>query len=345
MQINGIIKVATAALAMAVVSSQAYALDPSIVAAAKKEGSVVWYSGMIVNQAVRPIVKAFEAKYPGITVNAARHVSSEVVLKVQSEAQAGRPQADVFDGSTAAFPLMQAGLVEGYKPEAAANFDPRNKDKDGYWTAANLYFLVPAVNKNLVSPGDYPDTFEKLLDPKWMGKMAWTSDPTMLGPPGFIYSVLETMGEAKGAEYLKKLAAQKIVNVPASQRVVLDKVISGEFPVGLMTFNHHSVISAKKGAPVAWIKFKPVIQAVNPIAIVKGAPHPNAAKLLVEFILSAEGQEVLKKAFYIPANPKVDAADPELKPEGGKFEVFVISPAATAKDLKKMVGIYDKMFK
>jgi iron(III) transport system substrate-binding protein len=153
------------------------------------------------------------------------------------------------------------------------------------------------------------------------------------------------MGQDKGMAYLEKLAEQKVVNVPASQRVVLDKVISGEYAIGLMTFNNHSVISAEKGAPVAWVKLDPVIQAVNPLAIVKNAPHPNAAKLLVDFILSKEGHTVLKKALYIPANPEVDSADPELKPKGGGFEVRVVSPEETADKLKSMVSLYDKMFK
>lgn len=338
-------KLAVTAAFLAFASSQAYAVDQAVADAAKKEGEVVWYTGMIVNQIVRPIIDGFQKKYPGIKVNAARHVPSEVVLKVQSEANAGRVQVDVFDGSTAVYPLMKAGLVEAYKPEAAQNYGPDLKQADGYWTAANLYFMVPAVNTSLVSEKDYPDTFEKLLDPKWKGKMAWTSDPTTLGPPGFIYNVLQSMGKEKGMAYLQKLAGQNIVNVPASQRVVLDKVISGEFPIGLMTFNHHSVISAAKGAPVAWIKLEPVIQVVNPIGLVKNAPHPNAGKLLEEYILSEEGQKIMADAFYIPANPAVKAKVPELKPDAGHFKAAPISPEATAEHLKEMVDIYDKLFK
>jgi iron(III) transport system substrate-binding protein len=205
--------------------------------------------------------------------------------------------------------------------------------------------MVPAVNTTLVTEDEYPTSFEDLLDPKWKGKMAWTADPTMLGAPGFIYNVLQVMGEEKGMDYLEKLAEQEIVNVPASQRVVLDKVISGEFPIGLMTFNHHTIISQEKGAPIEWVKLEPVIQTINPLGIVKDAPHPNAAKLLVEFILSEEGQQVFQKGLYIPANPAVAAAEPSLKPEQGGFEVTVISPEATEDDLQAMVDIYNDLFK
>lgn len=345
MQFRSVIAAAAVSVAATFSAPSAYAIDQSMIDAATKEGEVVWYTGMIVNQVVRPMVDAFEAKYPGIKVSAARHVPAEVVLKVQSEVQAGRALTDVFDGSATVFPLMDAGLVESYKPEAAKDFPDQDKQPDGLWTAANLYFLLPAVNTTMVQPEDYPTTFEDLLDPKWKGKMAWTSDPTMLGGPGFIFNVIQVMGEEKGMEYLTKLADQNIVNVPASQRVVLDKVIAGEFPIGLMTFNHHSVISGNKGAPVEWVKFEPVIQAINPIGIIKGAPHPNAAKLLVEFILSEEGQNVMKEALYIPANPAVQAAEPTLKPEQGGFTVGVISPEQTATELEAMVKIYNDLFK
>jgi iron(III) transport system substrate-binding protein len=345
MSIGRTVRVTLVAAALAAFSTNAFAVDPSVFAAAKKEGVVVWYTGMIVNQIVRPMVQAFEAKYPGVKVEAARHVPSEIVLTVESAAQAHRQQIDVFDGSSAVFPLITAGLVQPYKAESAALYQDSEKDKDGYWTASNLYFMVPAVNTTLVVPKDYPTSFADLLNPRWKGKMAWTSDPTTLGPPGFIMAALHTLGETKGMDYLKQLAAQRIVNVPASQRVVLDKVISGEFPLGLMTFNNHSVLSRRKGAPVQWIKFDPVLQAVNPLGIVKDAPHPNAARLLVEFILSEEGQQVFSKALYIPANPKVDAADPALKPASGHFKTFVITPEATADELPRVVPIYDKLFK
>jgi ABC-type Fe3+ transport system substrate-binding protein len=338
-------KIIAAVLMSVAIVPAAQAIDQDMIDAAKNEGEVVWYTGMIVNQVVRPIANAFEAKYPGIKVNAARYLPAEIFLKVQNETAAGQVMTDVFDGSTTAYPMIKAGLVEPYVPEAAAIFPETDKDPDGYWTAANLYMLVPAVNTTMVAEADYPKTFEDLLDPKWKGKMVWTSDVAMSGAPGFIYSVLQVMGEEAGMDYLKKLAEQDIVNQPVSQRVVLDKVIAGEYPLALMTFNNHSLISATDGAPVEWIRFDPVIQMSNTVGIVKNAPHPNAAKLLIEFILSEEGQKVIQGAMYVPASPNVAAADPALKPEEGGFNVSVISPEDVAVKLDAMVAIYNELFK
>ncbi len=90
--------------------------------AAQKEGQVVWYSTLIVNQIVRPMAEAFEAKYPGIKVQYSRATSSDVALKIRNEARARRVQADLFDGSNTVFLLEEANLVAEYQPQSAAAY-------------------------------------------------------------------------------------------------------------------------------------------------------------------------------------------------------------------------------
>jgi iron(III) transport system substrate-binding protein len=333
------------ALALAAAVAPAAAADQALIDAAKKEGEVVWYTGMIINQVVRPLVDAFERKYPGVKVKASRSAPPDIVLKILNEARAGRPQADVFDGSTTAYPLMEAGQIEPYRPMSAGAYPADVRDADGYWTSLNLYLATPAVNTELVKDADAPRSMEDLLDPKWRGRIAWTTDLTMLGPPGFIGNALISMGEAKGADYLKRLSAQRIVNVPASQRVVLDHVIAGQYPLALMTLNNHSVISAQEGAPVRWLKIEPVVQTLNPLGLVRNGPHPNAGKLLIDFLLSPEGQNVIREANYIPAHPLIAAKDPSLKPQGGNFRVTLITPEMTARKLPEWTRIYNELFK
>lgn len=326
--------------------ARAATLAPSadLIAAARKEGGVVWYSGMIVNQVVRPLSAGFEKRYPGIRVQAQRLISGDAALKIMNEARAAKPQADVFDGSATVFPLLAAGLVEPYRPPSATDFPADAKDAKGFWTSINTYYMTPAINTDMVPEADAPRTWRDLLDAKWRGKMAWTNDPTMLGPPGFIGNILTGMGQDSGMEYLRALARQKIVNVPAAQRVVLDQVIGGQYAIGLMTFNNHSVISAADGAPVKWLPMSPVIAAPNPVGLIKDAPHPNAARLLIDYIVSDEGQAVLRDANYIPANPHVPPRDPTLTPEGGKFSVTVMTPEITATKLAVWTAIYRELF-
>src|SRR5476649_1628503 len=104
------------ALLAAPTAAGAAGIDPALVDAAKKEGSVVWYSGMIVNQIVRPMVDAFETRYPGIKVQASRASGNDNALKILNESRARRPLADMVDGTTALAPLLDAGLIAVFRP-------------------------------------------------------------------------------------------------------------------------------------------------------------------------------------------------------------------------------------
>jgi iron(III) transport system substrate-binding protein len=325
--------------------ARAAEIDPAMVDAAKREGVVVWYSGMIVNQIVRPIVDAFEAKYPGIKVQASRATGSDNALKIMNEARARRPMADIVDSTTALAPLLEAGLIAQFRPVEAARYPADAKDPNGYWTSPNTYYYTAAYNTNLAPAAEAPKTYDDLLNPKWKGKMAWTYDLTGGGPPGFLYNILTIKGQEKGMEYLRAFAKQEPAVIPGAQRVVLDKAISGEYPIALMTLSYHSTISARRGAPIQWLKMPPMIMAPNTISVMKNAPHPNAGRLLIEFILSTEGQQIMAANDYMPSDPTVAVKDPELQPEHGKFAVTVISPELTRTDLPKWIALYHELFR
>ncbi len=319
--------------------------DPDLVQAALKEGQVTWYSTLIVNQIVRPITEAFERKYLGIKVSYSRAGAADTALKIRNEARARHVAADLFDGSNTVFLLEDAGLVADFHPQAASSWPAELRDPKGHWTALNAYFWTAAVNTDLVKPADEPKTYDDLLDPKWKGRIAWTHDLTPGGPPGFIYNILTTKGQEQGMAYLRKFAAQQPASIPAAQRVVLDKVISGEFPLCVMILDYHVTISAAKGAPVKWLKMEPLLQSMGLVSVVKDAPHPNAARLLVEFMLSDEGQKILADNDYLPASPTVSAKVPENKPEGGHFKVTVVSPELARDGNPKWIALYHELFR
>jgi iron(III) transport system substrate-binding protein len=122
------------ALASVADAESAGAADQSLIDAAKKEGQVTWYTGLILNQLGRPIADAFEKKY-GIKVNITRADAGEIALRLHNEAQAGKVQADVFDGTTGAASLKKEGLVLKWLPDAAKKFPKELVDADGYWIA------------------------------------------------------------------------------------------------------------------------------------------------------------------------------------------------------------------
>jgi ABC-type Fe3+ transport system substrate-binding protein len=319
-----------------------HAAESALYEAAKKEGSVVWYTSLIVNQAVRPLVEAFDKKYPGVAVKYARGDSGPNAIKVIDEARAGKVVGDVFDGIATAPPLLKAGLVAPFAPSDAGKYPPEMRDPDARWNALVVYFLTPGINTQLVGK-DEIKTAQDLLNPKWKGKIAWSTDPWS-GCAVYVGSILQTMGEEKGMAFLRALAKQDIINVDATNRAILDQVILGQYPIALSIFNHHAEISAQKGAPTAWLKVDPISAPFHSIGLVKNAPHPNAGKLLIDFLLSEEGQKTFAAVGYLPAMPSVPAKTAELKPEAGGFKADFISPAVMSANIDRWIKIKKDLF-
>ena len=136
-----------------------------------------------------------------------------------------------------------------------------------------------------------------------------------------------TRWDKKPARLPAKTKAQNIAKTTASNRQILDLMIAGEYPIALHIFNHHAYISKIAGAPVDWQAMEPVTATLHTIALAKRTPHPYAAMLLLDFVLSDKGQRVFQQVNYLPAHPKVPAKQPDLKPGGGRFnKALYITP-------------------
>ncbi len=334
-----------AAASIVAISGAALAQEPStdLVARAKAEGKVVYYTDLIVDQIVRPLVAAFEAKY-GVKVEYSRADSQDTILKVMSEHKASRAQADVLGVTSGLRALIDSGAVRKFEVASAAALPASFKDADHYWVSSNYYVMTPAVNTDLVAEKDRPKTYEDLLEPKWKDKIVWKPND-MSGAPGFIGNILATMGEDKGMNYLRKLSGQRIKAINASARAILDQVISGEHPLVLQIFNHHAALSAKKGAPVQWLKMEPAMVSMTVETLTAGAPHPAAAELFVEFLLSREGQTLFQKADYFPTRSDMAPAMPDLAPSTGGFKANFMGPDAVAKDYERWARLYIDLFR
>ena len=319
------------------------AADQSLIDAARKEGSVNWHTTQIVNQFAKPAAELFERKY-GIKVDFVRSDPGAIVLRVMGEAKSGRMQADVFDSAPAVSALKAEGLALRWVPDGASRFDKKYVDSEGYWTATNFYVLTPAFNTELVKKGTEPRTWDDLLDPRWKGKIAWPAQLTTAGAAGFVGLVLTELGEDKGMAFLHKLALQNITPMNVTARQVVDQMIAGEHQVSLQIFNHHPVISAQLGAPVDWIPMSPAFEYASPVAITKGAPHPNAAKLFVEFLVSPEGQALYRDADYMPIDQSLPTKVSALRPDGVKFRSIWFTPEAIEAQGARWMKIYKDVF-
>jgi iron(III) transport system substrate-binding protein len=330
--------------ALTLFAGPAGAYEAELVRGAQAEGHVVWYTGLIVDQLSRPIAEAFEKAF-GIKVDIVRANSSETVLRISNEAKAGRLSADVFDTTTGAPALKRLGVVEHYVPQAAQHYPKEMVDPEGYWTGMNVYVLTGARNTDLVPAALAPGTWEDFLDPRWRGRIAWSSSLSSAGAPGFIATVLKEYGEDKGMAFLRKLAGQQIVSLEGAGRAVTDQIIAGEYALGLQIFNNQPVAAARSGAPVANLDIQPATASLNTISVTKGAPHPQAAKLFTEFVTSKEGQSLISARDYVPAAPDVPAKDPGLKPDGTKFRAIYFSPEELEASIARHAAIYKQLFR
>ena len=336
--------VAALTICLMAASGPVQAFDQTLIDAARKEGRVVWYTTQIVNQLARPAAEAFEKKY-GVRVDYIRADSNEVALRILNEGRAGKVQADVFDGTAAVASLKKENLVLQWVPEGAKRLPANAVDEAGFWVATNLYVLTPVYNTDLVPKAAAPKTYEDLLDPRWKGKIVWNTASAPSAAGGFIGVTLTAMGDEKGRAYLKELAKQNVTGIQVAARQVLDQVIAGEYAIALNIFNNHAVISAAKGAPSAWIPMNPAMAVLSVISATKDAPHPNASKLFLEFLVSEEGQALYRDADYMPIDPAVPARDPSLRPDGERFKAITFTPEQIDANMPKWAGVFRDTFR
>jgi ABC-type Fe3+ transport system substrate-binding protein len=277
-----------------------------LLAGAKQEGELTYYSAMIVNQALRPLTAAFQKKYPFIKIAFWRADSEEIETKLSAEMRANNLVGDVIEGTGIGELAVRAGLAQQIWSPQLAGIPEKLRDPDHLWVPTRMSYFSIAYNTRLVPTGTEPKTYDDLLDEKWKGRMAWPL-LSAIGAPLFVTNLRLAWGDDKAIAYLRRLGTQNIVNFGAGNpRTLVDRVIAGEYAIALQIFAHHPLISAAKGAPVMSQLFPPVASSAGTLVIPKGSRHPHAAALLTDFLLSQEGQQILAAAEYLPVRPDVE---------------------------------------
>jgi ABC-type Fe3+ transport system substrate-binding protein len=282
------------------------ATDGSVVEKAKAEREVVLYTAWGLDT-VQALQAAFAKKYPFIKLDVLRTGSERLLTITIAEHKQKVFRADVFSGShLAMINHKKLGHLQKYLSAEQRAFPKEYRDPDGYWTAFYMDTRVLAYNTRLLAREDTPKTYDDLLLSKWKGKMAMDdADYIMYG------SLLEMMGRERGLSFTKKLTQQELI-IRGGHPLLTQLLIGGEFPIYLDGFGSNIEKFKAQGAPIDWVALEPVIVSLNPVGIAVNAPHPNAARLLVEFLLSKEGQEVGRSVGKIPALPEVEPPYPRL---------------------------------
>src|SRR5258706_5571956 len=259
----------------------------ALIDGAKKEGSLVLYTSMTVDQAQK-LNDAFRKKYPFIQIAMFRAVGERLLTKIITEAQTGKFDFDVVQSAeTQAYFLKRRNLLAKYLSPEVKNIQKGFFDSDGFWSAVYMMPNVIGYNTRMVKRTEVPKSDDDLLNSKWRGKIGMDGSK----PQCFAWKS-KRLGEEKGLAYMRKLGAQEL-RLYFVFNILNGLLAAGEFPLVLNTYLHNVEDAKRKSAPVDWIAQDPVFTKFQPIAVGAKAPHPNAAKLFVDFMLSEEGQKII----------------------------------------------------
>jgi iron(III) transport system substrate-binding protein len=320
--------IALALVAVALAASAAVAQDTGVaaqdarVAAAKKEGTVVWYTSLALPSAEK-VAKLFEAAYPGIKVDVHRTGSQRVLQRLMQELQAGIKNADVVHTSDAGhFVLLKSKqLLARHTPPGTEKFPAGFKDRDGYYYGLRATVNVIAYNTKTVTAADAPKTWKDLLDPRWKGKLV-TAHP---GYSGVIATHVLALVNLVGWDYFKQLAQNRVMIVQSAVDPA-GVVASGERAVAVDGGEYTFYQTKKKGNPIEIVYPKEGVPlVVSPTAITVFAPHPSAARLFTDFTFSREIQQVLadSEGLYT-GHPEVKY--PADKPKLSDLKLLTVDP-------------------
>jgi iron(III) transport system substrate-binding protein len=272
--------------------------DQKLVDAAKKEGTVTLYSSLSSGEST-PLVDAFEKKY-GIKVNFWRANSDQVAQRMLTEGQAHRYVVDVLEtnGSEVEMAARARLLSEFYSPYLA-DLPPDAIGPNRLWVSDRSNFIVVAYNTNKIKRADLPTTYEGFLDPKWKGQISIEASDIE-----WLATIVKTWGNDKGMKFFQALSATK-PEMRAGHILLAQMVGAGEVPVALTVYNGEVESLKRKGTPIDWAPVQPVVGRAQGLAVAKNAPHPYAALLFADFILSPENQAMYAKLGRIPTSTKV----------------------------------------
>ncbi len=279
---------------------------------AKKEGTLSFYTTMSVTAAEK-LLGGFHRKYPFLKTELYRAGSERLLTKITTEARAKKHIADVYlSDSLDTHIIMNEGLVRRYVSPESKVYAAEFKHPEGFWTSSSIITRVLGYNTKLVAPADVPKRYEDLLDPKWKGKLGMPTDEI-----GWFAGLLTSMGREKGLAFMKKLVQQD-VQFRTGKTLLTQLLAAGEFSIAVVTNGDIVELLRRNGATIEWVGLEPVVSVLMPVMVANHAPHPHGAMLFVDFVLSREGQEIIRSVNRIPLRPDVPPNPPRL-PQGLKL--------------------------
>ena len=260
----------------------------------KGEGKVTWYTSLA-GDSYKAVARGFEAKYPGVKMEAYRAAGSDLMVRMSEEAKAQRPTFDVLETTLDSLMISRAGNLLGpYSSPHLARYPDQAKEKADqgltFWTIDRESYNGFGYNKGLISAAAVPKGFDGLLHPELKGKLGLAFGESA-------NKAIGAMLKVKGEAFVRKLKSQEIKVYTVSSAALVDFVASGEIGASFHIFRNHALVSMQKGSAVDWLPMEIVFTNSGAVALASRPPHPHSALLLIDFLLS-DGQKVLEKFQY-----------------------------------------------
>jgi iron(III) transport system substrate-binding protein len=270
-----------------------------IVAAARKEGTLTLYT-TFAEKDQPALIKPFETRY-GVKVNIWRAGTDKVLQRTLTEAAARRYEVDVVHfGTPEMEALSREKILQAVASPAHKDLLPGSVAPHREWAATLLSVWVQVYNTNLIKKTDLPKSYAQLLEPKWKGKLGIEAKNQ-----DWFASVVEVMGGGeKGLKFFRDLVSTNGISVRQGHTLLNNMVIAGEVPLALTIYNYMPEQAKKKGAPVDWFALEPAVARSNAVGVARRAPHPAAALLFYEYMLT-DAQQYLVGMDYVPTSTKV----------------------------------------
>jgi iron(III) transport system substrate-binding protein len=267
---------------------------------AKKEGEVMIYTSLVPED-LTALAAAFERKY-AVKLSSWRANSEKVLQRALTEARAGRHEADAVETNGPQLEALyrEKGLQPLYSPHLR-ELMPQALRPHGHWVGTRINMFVQSYNTRLVKKEELPKSYAELAHPRWKGRLGIEAEDE-----DWFAMIVQDLGGEPGLELFRTIVRGNGLSVRKGHTLLAGLVASGEIPLALTTYSHGAEKMKQRGAPVEWFAIAPAIGRANGIGIVARPPHPHAAALFADFLLSPEGQAILQKGGYVPANLQVE---------------------------------------
>lgn len=297
------------------------------------EGKLMFYAAFNAADS-KKLTDGFKQLYPKIDAAFYRTTDAALMERILTENRAGQNLWDaVMTTSFYGHNLKKRGLFAPYDSPERKYFRDGYKDPQGAWTSIYTNYAAFGYNTRAVAKTSVPKSYTDLLKPEWKGQLGMDSKAYE-----WFGTMIKSMGEEKGPAFMRELA--KHAQLRAGRTLLAQLVAAGEFKGALTAYSQTFEVLKPTGAPVEWVYLNPVFANIHPVGISAKAPHPNAARLFIDFVLSKRGQELVRGMNRIP--DRIDTPPEQTRLMEGIKPAF--APVEVLEEFPKYGKMFDEIF-